>query len=176
MLRDGARRLHHTRVSAPCELPTSHVRGFVRGTLSRTVEAASQPSQQILRAADFERDILSEQWRQSRQRSWGEAWSGPRTAIAPPRCSGSPGAPSPGQAQRVSPTMRVDFSAPLSRKILAFSIQALLKWCRYLQTHRRPTPNQEAREWRTTPQPRMAGHGVLDQRHRPVDPPSRIKR
>jgi hypothetical protein len=71
MLRDGARRLRHTRVSAPCELPTSHVRGFVQGTVSRTVEAVSQPSQQILRAAAFERDILSEQWRQSRQRGRG---------------------------------------------------------------------------------------------------------
>jgi hypothetical protein len=30
----------------------------------------------------------------------------------------------------------LEFSAPLSRKILAFSIQASEKWCRYLQTHR----------------------------------------
>ena len=38
---------------------------------------------------------------------------------------------------RPSPTMLLEFSGPLSRKRLAFSIQALYKWCRKLQTHRR---------------------------------------
>ena len=39
-----------------------------------------------------------------------------------------------GASPRSSPTMQPEFSGPLSRKILAFSIQALYEWCRKLRT------------------------------------------